>query len=390
MQYTVPHYYSQFHCIAGACPDTCCAGWAIMIDKASLKRYRRVKGKLKARLRRFINWRTGAFRQQNGRCAFLNREGLCRIYQELGPDSLCRTCREYPRHTEEFEGVRELSLSLSCMEAARLILSCKEPVRFLTREDDRKENYPDFDFFLFTKLMDARELMIFILQDRKLAFELRMAMVLGISHDMQRMLKTDRLYEADRLFAQCRGEEGKVVAAKRLSEAEKTEESRYELMKRMFQVFDRLEVLKADWPEYMGNLRRLLFDGGEKDYEEKRRAFFAYLKEDGERRKLWDQWGEQLMVYFLFTYFCGAVYDGQIYPKAKLALVSTLMLREMAVAVFSKAGRIELEAMAELAHRYSREVEHSDQNLNALEAAFQTDRRFGFRKLLKAIRGLAL
>lgn len=37
MQYTIPHYYSSFHCIGSACPDTCCAGWQIQIDSGSLK-----------------------------------------------------------------------------------------------------------------------------------------------------------------------------------------------------------------------------------------------------------------------------------------------------------------------------------------------------------------
>ena len=49
---------------------------------------------------------------------------------------LCDTCRDYPRHMEEFEGLREGSLSLSCIEAAKLILGCKEPVQFLHFEDD--------------------------------------------------------------------------------------------------------------------------------------------------------------------------------------------------------------------------------------------------------------
>lgn len=383
MQYTIPHYYSEFHCIAGDCPDTCCAGWAIMIDNASLKRYKRVKGKFKLKLRRLINWKTGAFRQCRGRCAFLNDNLLCDIYQELGPDFLCRTCKEYPRHTEEFEGVREISLSLSCMEAARLILSCQEPVRFLTREDNREEAYPDFDFLLFTKLMDARELMIATLQNRSLSFKLRMAMVLGLSHDMQRMLSTDRLYETDRLLA--RFQKGTEAAAKRLAEAEEMGESRYELMKHMFEIFDALEVLKADWPEYIGSLRKLLFDEGEEAYEEKRKAFITYWNESEEKKRLWDQWGEQLMVYFLFTYFCGAVYDEQLYAKTKLALVSTLIIREMALAAFSRKGQLTLEDMVELSHRYSREVEHSDQNLNALEEAFQKDMRFSTKKLLRVI-----
>ena len=48
------------------------------------------------------------------------------MYLNLGEKSLCRTCRQYPRHMEEFENVREASLSLSCPEVAKLLLSRKE------------------------------------------------------------------------------------------------------------------------------------------------------------------------------------------------------------------------------------------------------------------------
>lgn len=44
MQITKPTFYKEFSCIAGACPDTCCAGWQIMIDEKSLQKYRRFKG----------------------------------------------------------------------------------------------------------------------------------------------------------------------------------------------------------------------------------------------------------------------------------------------------------------------------------------------------------
>ena len=79
---------------------------------------------------------------------------------------LCDTCRDYPRHMEEFEGLREGSLSLSCIEAAKIILGCQEPVQFIRFEDDvEDEEYEDFDYLLFTKLMDAREVIFRILQN---------------------------------------------------------------------------------------------------------------------------------------------------------------------------------------------------------------------------------
>ena len=51
MQITFPAFYKEFSCIADACPDTCCAGWQIMIDDKSLRKYRRFKGPFRNRLR---------------------------------------------------------------------------------------------------------------------------------------------------------------------------------------------------------------------------------------------------------------------------------------------------------------------------------------------------
>ncbi len=88
----------------------------------------------------------------------LNDDNLCDLYTGMGPDSLCWTCKTYPRHIEVFDGVREVSLCLSCIEAARIILGTKEPVRFLSSENEKEESCEDedFDFFLYTKLQEAR------------------------------------------------------------------------------------------------------------------------------------------------------------------------------------------------------------------------------------------
>lgn len=383
MQFTIPHYYNKFRCVAGECPDTCCAGWAIMIDEHSLKRYRRQKGELGSRLSHSIDWKKGSFRQYAGRCAFLSEENLCHLHCEAGPRLLCKTCRDYPRHTEEYEGVREISLSLSCPEAAKLILGCEEPVGFLTRETEREESYPDFDFFLFTKLTDARELILSILQNRKLDCRLRMAMVLGFAHDMQGRIRREELYRTDELLARYKEEPASERIGKKLLEYGTGCSRRQEKMKELFSIFDKLEVLGKDWPQYLARLKKALFGDGAESYETDRKAFARYLEEKEERRGQWNLWREQLMVYFIFTYFCGAVYDGQPYAKVKLAVVSTLLIQEMARAAFKlNGGRLEFEEFARLSGKYSREVEHSDENLNTLEEIFRRDKGFGLYELL--------
>ena len=80
MRYLKPHFYDQFVCTAGDCPDTCCAGWQIVIDEDSLERYGNEKSEFGKRLRNSIDWEEECFYQNNRRCAFLNDENLCDLY----------------------------------------------------------------------------------------------------------------------------------------------------------------------------------------------------------------------------------------------------------------------------------------------------------------------
>lgn len=196
MEITRPDYYKEFSCIAGACPDTCCAGWQIVIDDKSLKKYKRVKGTFRNRLHNDIDWKEKVFRQYDKRCAFLNEDSLCDIYSEVGKRMLCDTCRKYPRHIEEFEGLREYSLSLSCPEAARILLGRREKVTFQTAEvPSPEETYDDFDYMLFTALEDTREYFLEVLQNRQIPMRLRMWKILAAASDFQRCVDRNQLFK---------------------------------------------------------------------------------------------------------------------------------------------------------------------------------------------------
>lgn len=174
MRYLKPHFYDQFVCTAGDCPDHVLCRLADRDRRGFPGAVWKEKSEFGKRLRNSIDWEEECFYQNNRRCAFLNDENLCDLYKELGPDSLCDTCRLYPRHTEEYEGLRELSLSLSCPEAARIILSCKEPVRFLEEETDEEDDFEEFDFMMFSQLEDTRDVLFRILQNRELPLQERM------------------------------------------------------------------------------------------------------------------------------------------------------------------------------------------------------------------------
>lgn len=396
MLYTIPHYYKKFQCIAGECPDTCCAGWQIVIDDRTREKYRRAEGAFGNRLHNSIDWKESCFQQYEGRCAFLNDENLCDIYQEAGKEMLCRTCRNYPRHIEEFEGSREISLSLSCPEAARLILSCREPVQFLTAEKVGEEEYEDFDFFLYTKLTDARDLMIRLLQDRREPVSLRIAMVLSLGHDLQRRIRSGQLFLVDQLLERY----GKEGAFRRMEERIKPyrvdKKSRSRLVRELFEIFGELELLKADWPQYVKRAEQGLaqeeeqFAAGEEAAQVTAgEESAAEWKKEIQDETSWEIWMEQLMVYFVFTYFCGAVYDENAYGKIKLAVVSTLLICEITRGIFAdpaeRSGKDLFSILTESAWKYSKEIEHSDVNLGRLERLFREKSCCSLENLLRVV-----
>ena len=116
MNITQPDYYDAFHCLAGSCPDTCCADWEVLIDEASLAYYDTVPGPLGQRLRSAMICRDTQprFVLHNGRCSLLRPDGLCPIQAELGEEHLCQVCGFFPRYVTELGLIREQGISISC------------------------------------------------------------------------------------------------------------------------------------------------------------------------------------------------------------------------------------------------------------------------------------
>lgn len=371
MRYTIPDYYKEFTCIADRCEDTCCAGWQIVIDEKTLGKYKKVRGHFGKRLRRSIHWKEEVFRQsEEKRCAFLNDDNLCDLYTALGAKSLCKTCRLYPRHIEEFEGIREISLSISCPEVARILLSKTEPVRFLSYEKEGEEEYEDFDIFLYSQLADARDVMIEILQNREWTVDLRCLLVLAISHDMQGRINREEIFSCTEVPVKYQKEAARAFAQKKMDEWKANEGRRFSFAKKMFSLLHKLELLKENWYVSLKETEQLLYQNQE-TYSGTCKEFDEWKKEN---LPGWEIQREQLLVYFIFTYFCGAVYDGRVYAKVQMAAASLFYMEQMLMARWIKNEKeLNQEDIQDIVYRYSREVEHSDQNLENLEKMMEEE-----------------
>ncbi len=357
MQYITPTYYDEFRCIGGECPHTCCGGWQIMIDEDTLEHYRQMPGADGEWIRQQVNWEEGCFNQKDGRCACLDDDGLCRILLRTGNESdWCHTCRTYPRHIEEFEGVREISLGLSCPEAARIILERTEPVTFEMREDDEPdEEYEDFDYLLYTKLVDARRELIALAQDRRRPVELRLALVWEYGDRLQAQYDRGEVFLMDDTIEELRGrlgdgdgvsgnagrpvditpdecDAGRSVDAGAVVDItpervtleawRETAGMRWEMER---DIVGEMEVLFPEWEEVFGRL------AGQVDIT-------LGSEKPGLSPDKLEVCLEQILVYMIFGYFCGAVYDGMIAAKARMAVLTVEVIGNLYAAHCREAG----------------------------------------------------
>ena len=366
MIYTRPDYFNEFKCVADKCKDTCCAGWQIVIDKESIEKYKDIKGDYIWKVMANVDWEERIFRQDEAkRCAFLNENNLCNLYINVGEDSLCKTCRDYPRHAEEFEGVREVTLSVSCPEVARILMERKTPVHFVTEENPEIEEdleFGDFDPFLYSIIEDARAAMLGILQNRSLPMTERMVLVLGMAHDMQRRVNRRLLFECDRVIEKYKKVKSQEYVREYLAAKDPIEIEN--LARDTFPIIYELELLREEWHALLLKSQETLFGLEEGEFAARKREFDLWKQENTDI----EIHLEQIMVYFLYTYFPGSVYDGQLFAKAQMSVYCTWMIELLWMARWLMNGKqLNLEEMTELLYRFSREIEHSDENLEALD-----------------------
>lgn len=365
---TKPDYYEQFNCIADKCPDTCCSGWQIVINDEYVEKYKSGKEFPTIDMEEYVDFKENVFKQsEDRRCSFLRDDNLCKLCFEYGEDALCKTCHLYPRHIEEFEDVRETTLSISCPEVAKIILTRTEPVKYISTEDETEEyeEYEDFDFMLYSALCDARDVMIEILQNRSIPIDVRAGMVLGLSYDIDKRLNDGRFFTVEELLDY-------VVTTKALNQSiEKVisftndKERVYKYMYKKFKKLFKLEPISYDWINLYTETGHTLYKKGLNYYTEKSEQFDNYMLQ---KEISFDIQLEQILVYFVFTYFCGAVYDSEVYGKGKLCVYSAYYIKELLKAAYIRnEGELSEEEIQDIVLRYSRELEHSDINLNRIE-----------------------
>lgn len=130
-----PEYSERFRCIGADCEDSCCQGWAVNIDQPTYAKYQALPaGPLRVLMDEKIVPAPDTERNRAQGCAasitmgpslecpFHTADRLCRIQVEHGEEYLAHVCSSFPRISSNIDSMPEQALSLSCPEAARLVL----------------------------------------------------------------------------------------------------------------------------------------------------------------------------------------------------------------------------------------------------------------------------
>ena len=165
-----------------------------------------------------------------------------------------------------------------------------------------------------------------------------------------------------------------------LEEYRDNEGSKYDDMHEYFKVFKDLKHITPDDPLGLNDALRYFWqtDEDEELYIIKHRQFEEYYKD-----KLYKF--ENILVYFVFRYFMKAVFDYDILAKIKTALVSYMIIRELAVVRYIENNEFTDEDMVDIAHTYSKDIEHLEENIEALAELFETNDVFDIEEMVMAL-----
>lgn len=266
-----PSFYKDFKCIAGDCPDSCCQGWEVDADDASLEFYKTLTGDIRNRIDSVLDrdeFGNTIFRlADKKRCPFLNDENLCDMHIAIGGEHTPYTCRMFPRFINDFGGTREMGVSFSCPVASDMMFGLTEPMRFVSELNELPPELNEIDAQTYFYLVKAREKAFSIVQDRTHPIHQRLIRLLDFGVEIQKDLEEYKEGSDDIDF---------------------------------FNVFRNPELINPQWIDKVNS---------------------------GKVKPVSDEiFNENIASYFIFRYFLTAVNDYDVLSKIKMAVIGVLIV----------------------------------------------------------------
>lgn len=324
MKVVTPDYYRLFKCTADKCPDNCCIGWEIDVDEDTYNKYLKLDGDFGNRLRNNITVSedgSRCFRLTSGeRCPFLNEKNLCDIILNAGEDHLCIICENHPRFHNCFGNIRETGIGISCIEAAKIILSKQDKTTFVSEITDEPPYEIDYDENFLDFLLKVRDNIINILQDRSISVKQRFLNALIYADFIQTMTDSGNFSDPD------------------------------------ITSFDLGKICEGttDIKEFIEIIKALIPFNDEWDLKINSINIHADISKFAAENPVML---EQLSVYYIYRHFMSAVYDGDILARVKFSVfccITTILISANS------------NSFAEAACLVSKEIEYCSENMDTI------------------------
>lgn len=316
MKIEYPDYYNKFHCLAGACPDTCCRDWEVDVDDDTFYYYKVQEGELGEKLSTHLH-EDGELKyipmREDGFCPFLTGDGLCELCCRLGEEGMCQVCQEYPRYYMGIGHYEQIDLSISCMEAGRLLFTHDGPIRYETSEDEEEpwETLTEEERKKLKKILRERDRLVSLLQEPSEGESAPFDVLPGKETD------------------------GELLAA--VSEMEILDAGSGEILKEIREHYGELLEREEGFRQKYASLLQKLFT--------------------------------RFAVYLVYRYTLDSYYEGNLDAEKRLWTRSLRLLLLMCLNYERKEEAFGTGAVIQLAHRFSRQVEHSDENMERMKQA---------------------
>lgn len=337
-----PDYYELFRCIGGKCEDSCCAGWEVDVDRESCEYYESIRGEFGERLRsNMYKGEDGAYFPLNERscCPFLNSSKLCDIYIELGEEALCQVCSEYPRYFMEAGSYQQMDMSLSCIELSRIFFS-RESIEYLRAEDGNiGEELNEEDEQRLVELLAIRNQCMAFLNNSPEGSK-------GLWSDISYLLSQLSSYIDD------------------MGNAETKEEYILRICSGFPKRLKALEALDERWTDVLISLDAEISSGKDEDEEIYKlcREFRTGFSEH------YDSCFRRLASYFIFRYTIDCFYECSASELVHLIIRALHCIELMCGLRLRARGSFDMTDMIDVAHLFSKELEHADENLQCFRS----------------------
>lgn len=304
-----PTFFDFFKCKADKCTDSCCVGWEIDVDDISYKKYCNVKGEFGDELRKSISFDGNCYSfnlDEKERCPFLNENNLCRIYMNLGEDSLCDICAEHPRFYNYVGDSEEVGFGLCCEKTCELLFDDSYNLEF-SYEGKADDETTEF------------------LEMRNKCFEIISSVTGNIFDKMKNVLSYVAEYE---------------------NRYNDIDFYNNEMINKIVSAFVETEPINDEWTEYVN-----LLNGSLKT-----------LQLNTVNNKNYDK----LFMYIIYRHLQNAFYDGEYYSWAVFCCVNVVFVYLSDCMSDSNLNKNIIENVK----RWSKQIEYSTENIEIIRKYF--------------------